>query len=312
MRNFLSLSSVWIAGSLLCAAPALAQCVSDPFANPTNTFAFSATAPAAGSGRSDVGASTIAGLMTATPRPFGNGWLSIIATHVSTSGTGFTVTRTDNGTGQYVFSNPACTQGTIFMNLGFFPVQFDFTVGTAAGFGTVINLRSTAYPPIASGIPPTASPASAGTAWPALLGCPAGVAPIDFFNGTYRFSLSGIGPSTTGTIQVGPPLLPTWLNRGSLTVTPDLPAPPQGGASPFPPPNNYPLYSNVGMYSVNSDCRRGTIDLNTASTREFQYDFYTRVSTAGVASYLLINTAAGVVPSTPLNTFALSTGTITR
>lgn len=310
--------SFLVVAAFVVAAPVFAQsvCPVDPLSRPSNRWTFNATAPAVGAGASTVGASTIAGTFVATTNAASTGGLlSIISTHVSTAGTGNSVSRYQAGTGRYFF-NADCTSGSLFMNIAYFPAQFDFSVAANATFGFTVTLRATGVPVLPT-FPTPPSPtgytnASQGTAWPAPSGCPAGIGTsINLISGNYNFSLSNVGPVTTGTIVAGNILTPTYLNRRQLTVTPGLPATPQGGVSPFPQAN-YGLYADTGHAIIDDNCLVSCWILNTSQTREFQYDGFSRIALNGEITYVLINTGAGIVPSTPPSNFAVSTGFITR
>jgi hypothetical protein len=233
--------------------------------------------------------------------------------------------------------NANCDGGVIFMNLAWFPIQWDFSIVANATFGRTITFRSSsapANPPVASQpacnnpynpyLPspyicpapalnlPTFLNAGVGTAWPAPNGCPAGLSnSVGLLSGNYNFALAGVG---SGQLAVGAPLLPVWLNRGSLTV--GLLSVPPATIQPAPPP--YFSSVNTGQYYVNPDCLGGTMDLNFSLPRPFQYDFFTRVDAAGNFSYVLIDTWAGILatsvapPPAPAIIYAVSTGTVSR
>jgi hypothetical protein len=281
-------------GLFVIATLATGECLPDPFSAPKDRWTFSAATPAG----------SIAGQFVATPKPPFRGIILITSTHVRTEGTGVTVTRSDNGTGHYLFTDSGCTQGIIFMNLGWFPVHFNFSLAPDPAFGNVIVLRS-----------PGLSNPAAGTAWQAPGNCVGGQpdpgdptptpadAPIALadstalqsLTGSYRFSLRTAGGTASGTLLIGPPWPPDYLNRGSLTVIPDLP----GSA----PTSAYTPHSSLGQYTVSPDCQRGTINFNNVQINAFQYDFYARISVQNLLSYVLIGGGS------PANA---STGTLTR
>jgi hypothetical protein len=325
-RSFFALSALTLASMV----PAFAVCPADPSTVLAGAWTF--LAPSANA----TGGPAIAGRFVASARPFSpSGTLAIISTHATaaTSTNAGTFTRSDNGTGSYVL-NAECTGGVIFINLAWFPVQWNFDIVANATFGRTLAFRSSsapATPPVTSQpactgtynpylpAPYLCSPAlnlppflnsGVGTAWPAPSGCPAGLAnSVDLLTGTYNFSLGGVG---TGQLTVGAPLLPVWLNRGSLTAS-LLSVPP---ATIQPPPAPYYSAVNAGQYYVESDCLRGTMNLNFSLPRPFQYDFFTRVNAAGDFSYVLIDTFAGVLATsaapTPATIYAVSTGTVSR
>ena len=264
---------------------------------------------------------------------------------VTTTVTGQGLTRSDGGTGSYAL-NADCVSGVFFINSAWAPRQWSFTIANDATFGRVITFRSTVIPGIPGpafnspdpfAIPrplPTASQATVGNAWPAPSACPAGISPsLNLLSGIYNMvTLSGVTGSTTsggggaigslvGRIEIGAALAPSWLERGLLVgfLTPTYVAVGSQTAPQLPnvptPPNMIgqlpvvPNYGAEGQYTVSADCRRGTITLNFDHPRSIDYDVYSRVSAAGVFSYVVL----GANTNDPVpTTFLASGGTIAR
>ena len=274
-------------------------------------------------GRWTFAAGNIVGQFVATQSPSGFGGRLSIASTTITGGTN--VTRSDNDNGSYAF-DPNCQGGLLYLNLAGLPIQWLFSIGPSANFGTILTLRATGVPTL----PPFPVPpplvyltATVGTAWPAPTFCPV-ANPLNVLSGSPPFTLSGgVG---SGILLIGPQnlLVPFWLDPqgtfiATVTVPSLIPGPPATDGTrplpPTPPGPPYPRNGDPGTYTVTADCTRALFHIYFEQPRPFIYDGYARRELSGKISFSVIDIAAGQVATTvnPIpaaNLFAASTGTI--
>ena len=206
-------------------------------------------------------------------------------------------TRQETNTGRYQI-NETCTGGTLTMNLGSYPMQYDFWF---ANGGQSLNLVST-----------LSGKSATGTAVPGATSCPVGVA-LSVLAGPYALKLQTTSDNENETHGMAGRLVAspgTDLGGnalGLLTIT---------ATSNFTNPISITrLERDAGRYQINRDCTGGTLTFNLSS-RPLQFEFYFRadfqelyvVSSTGLPIYGVITRAAAAPAVCPVNSLSLLNG----